>query len=142
MGADDRCKAVPVVDELAEVVNVRTRRVPDNQACSQMHDFRAVLLHLLRSILHVPPRAPIAGGVAHDCDLSTLVETESSFSSLRRSEAFPSSACVVTITDDDSNLHGSGHRFTPSGVARRFAANSATVYAGVSNTGLESLTIE
>ncbi len=30
MGADDCPKAVPVVDEFAEVVNVRTRRVTDN----------------------------------------------------------------------------------------------------------------
>ncbi len=58
MGADDRRKAITVMDELAEVVDVRTRRVTNHYARSQVHDFCAVFFISSGAYSTFPPGQP------------------------------------------------------------------------------------
>lgn len=105
MGAHDHGQSVDCFDKRLEVADIRTRRITDYQAGSQMNDLGAVFIHLLWDILDVSAGAAAAIRITDDfhrfCD---RVTGKSANAFPQRAETLPPPAILVACADDDTDL--------------------------------------
>jgi len=90
-------------NEVTEVLDVGTGWISYNHARRKMNDLCSILLHLFRSRFHVSAGAAVTCGKSHELDLIVLVYAERSLPSLKSAETFTTGACMVAMTNDDSD---------------------------------------
>ena len=109
MGADDDFHSEFRRDQTAEIIQVGTGRISDDESGGEVNDFHPVFAHFFGGIFEIPAGAASAGGVACQFDFLSLVDGESSFPVAERSETFPAGAGMVTVADDDTEFYEVTH---------------------------------
>jgi hypothetical protein len=66
-------------NEIAEIVDMWTWRVTDNQPCSQMYDRGTIAFHLIDSILNITAGTPVTRGITNHLNLHIPITTEGPF---------------------------------------------------------------
>jgi hypothetical protein len=102
--AYDNLHSITLFKKSLKCVDIRTRRITNNHAGSQMNDLGTVPHHLFARMLYVPARTAIASRKANQLHFGVRVYAESSFFVPHRPEAFAARTATVAITDNDSNL--------------------------------------
>ena len=90
-------------NKCSECLDVWTGRIADDHPGGQMNDLRTILDHFFARIFYVATRTPIAGCKSDQFDIRVSIDTESTFLISHCSEAFPSRAAAVAVTDDYAN---------------------------------------
>ena len=113
MRSNNNIYSILFPDEIAEIVYIWTRRIPNNQSGGKVDNLCSILLHFLWSVFNISSRVTTAASEPNELYFLPLINTERSLPVAESPQAFTSSTGTVAVTDDDSNFGFIVHPIPP-----------------------------